>query len=80
MADRNQSQHEEPETIMIICPYCHAEVSASAVEVEDGCCPECGAIVTASAITAIGREEPVEVEDAEEPADEHELIDEDDEL
>ena len=29
------------------CPYCHIEVSESAIEVEDGCCPECGAMISA---------------------------------
>lgn len=29
------------------CPYCHIEVSETAIEIEDGCCPECGAMISA---------------------------------
>ncbi len=31
---------------VLICTYCGAEITAQAVEAEDGHCPECGAVLT----------------------------------
>jgi hypothetical protein len=31
---------------VLTCTYCGAEITAQAVEAEDGHCPECGAVIT----------------------------------
>ena len=36
--------------MVMICPYCEAEINEKQMEAEDGCCPECGIALTQSSL------------------------------
>ncbi len=42
---------------ILTCTYCGTEITAQAVEAEDGHCPECGAIITLGRSNFEGDEE-----------------------